>query len=861
MLNKLKCVVFNKRYMIGAFFIPALIMASACINAGFYPFGDNQMAVIDMYHQYVPFFSELQYKLQSGGSMLYSWNGGTGTNFVSLFAYYTASPLNLLLILVPKAWLMEAVTVIVFMKIGFAGLFMNIYLKNMYRREGWATVAFSTLYALCAYVVGYYWCLMWLDAVALLPLCILGLNWLMDKGRFKLYVITLAVMMFSNYYIGGIVCIFILFYFPVLYFSKKRDLGVKGCLKKIGQGVLCSFTGICISAVLLLPTFLSLKNTYYIDSEMPEDISFYRPILDILNNLLPGMEVTVRTGAPNLYCGLFCVMLFVFYLMSKKITLRKKLANCIMLAFLLLSLNVNKLDFIWHGFHFPNQIPFRYSFVVSFMLVYMAYEIFLRYRSIAPKMIAVVAAVGAVYVVLMQKIYYEDLKPEFAYIALLLLFLYSGFLAMYRMGRFNKKLMHILLLIIVIFEMVINVDSALQTVSYTGKTEYFSEYMQVREIVEQTKENDKGFYRMEMYNGMTLNSPMLYNYPGVSQFSSTVNASVSEFLDAIGVEGGRAKNRYNYNMADPVTNSILGIKYIISRGRPVNNEPSLKLIEQQEDVYLYENKYALDMGYMVKPTLLYSLNLRNENPFDILNDYVKLSTDTEGNVFNVIDDVQVASENITTGQYMNGYIDCSCSEDMEFGKVDLTYTVSESQQVYAFVETQYAQGIYATRGDGTRISLSSDCGAVTSLGYLEAGDTVTITVEYEEGDTAAINSFIYGFDDALWQNAYEQLSDETLDVTYHSDIKVEGTITANEDGICVLSIPYEKGWTVKVDGKETDVTLLGDAFIAVPLSKGEHKIVLEYMPDGLLQGIIVSICGLGIFIAMCLLKRRELLKK
>lgn len=861
MLNKIKNVLFNKRYMIGAFFIPFIIMAAACISAEYYPFGDNQMAVIDMYHQYIPFLSELQYKLQSGGSLLYSWNGGMGTNFISLFAYYTASPLNLMLALVPQAWLMEAVTVIVFMKIGFSGLFMNIYLKNMYKREGWVTVAFSTLYALCAYVMGYYWCLMWLDAVAFLPLCILGLNRLMDRGDFKLYVITLALMLFCNYYIGGIMCIFIFFYFPVLYFSKRRNLGVKGCLKKIGQGVLCSFTGICISSILLIPTFLSLKNTYYIDSEMPEDTSFYRPILDILNNLLPQMEVTVRTGAPNLYCGLLCVILFVFYLMSKRISLRKKLANCIMLGFLVLSLNVNKLDFLWHGFHFPNQIPFRYSFVVSFLLVTMAYEAFRHYKSVQPKMIAAIAATGAFYVIIMQKIYYEDLKPEFAYVTLMLLFMYSGFLAMYRTGRFNKKMMHILLLLVVVFEMVINVDSALETVSHTDRTEYFAECTDVRKMADQTREYDDGFYRMELYNGLTLNSPMLYNYPGVSQFSSTVNASVSEFLDCLGVEGGGPKNRYNYNMADPVTNSILGIKYFISRGMPIGNETFLELTDNNDSVYLYENKYALDMGYMVQPAMLYSLNLRNENPFDVLNDYVNLSTDTDDKVFTVLDDVQVKAENISTGQYINGYIDCSCSDDMEFGKVELTYSVPESQQVYVFVETKHAQGIYATRSDGTRVLLSTDCGAVTSVGYLEAGDSVTITVEYEDGNVAAVNSFVYGFNDAAWQYAYEKLSDETLDVTYHSDTRVEGTITAIEDGICVLSIPYEKGWKVEVDGKQTEVSLMGDAFIAVPLRAGEHHIVLEYMPDGLLRGVIVTLCGLVIFAAMCLLKRKTLLKK
>ncbi len=861
MLQKIKQKLIDKKYMLAAFFVPFFIMMTACIEAGFYPFGDNQIAVIDMYHQYVPFLGELQYKLQSGGSLFYSWNGAAGTNFVSLFAYYTASPLNFLLVLVPQTFLMEAVSVIVFMKMGFAGLFMMVYLKNMYQKEDWATVAFSTLYALCAYVVGYYWCLMWLDAVALLPLCILGLNRLMDSGDFKLYVVSLALMMFCNYYIGGIMCIFILFYFPVLYFMKKRDLGVKGCLKKIGQGVLCSVTGIFLSAFLLIPTFMSLRNTYYIDSEMPEDILFYRPILDILNNLLPQMEVTVRTGAPNLYCGLLCVIMFAFYLLCSEIPLRKKMMNCILLAFLILSLNMNKLDFLWHGLHFPNQIPFRYSFAVSFILVAIAYEAFLHYKTITPKMIAAAAAVGTAYVVIMQKICFEDLKPEFAYVTLLLLFVYSGFLAMYRMDRFDKKLMKVLLLFIVIFEMVINVNSALQTVSYTDRTEYFAEFGDVRALVEKTKEDDDSLYRMEMYNGLTLNSPMLYNYPGVSQFSSTVNASVSDFMDRIGVEGAGPKNRYNYNLADPVTNSVLGIKYFISRERPINDETSLESADKIGEASLYKNKYALDIGYMVEPALLYSWNLRQDDPYDVLNDFVKLATDTTENVFTRIDDVNITSEDVTTGEYQNGYIECSTREEMEFGKVELTYIIPESQQVYAFVETKHAQGVYATRADGRRILLSTDCGAITSVGYLDAGETVTITVEYEDGDVAPINSFVYGFNDAVWQQAYGMLADETLDVTYHSDTKIEGTITAKEDGMCVLSVPYEKGWKVKVDGKQTSVSLMGDAFIAVPLTAGEHHIELRFVPEGLVPGIAVTLCGIGIFVSMCLLRRKKLLKK
>lgn len=43
-----------------------------------------------------------------------------------------------------------------------------------------------------------------------------------------------------------------------------------------------------------------------------------------------------------------------------------------MIFFLLISLNNNVLNFIWHGFHYPNQLPFRNSFVLIFLFCVMA---------------------------------------------------------------------------------------------------------------------------------------------------------------------------------------------------------------------------------------------------------------------------------------------------------------------------------------------------------------------------------------------------------------------------------------------------------------------------------------------------------
>lgn len=855
MLTRGKAFFSYNRYILLAFFVPFLLMFAAYAAADFYPFGENQVAVIDMYHQYFPFISQLQEKLQTGGSLLYSWNGGMGTNFLTLLSYYAASPLYLLTVFVPQEYLMEAITLIILIKIGLASSFMAVYLRSIHKKCDCATVAFSTLYGLCAYVMGYYWCLMWLDTVALLPLCMLGLNRLLDRERVKLYTISLAAIMLTNYYTGGMVCIFILFYYPVLYFSRYSGRGAAGCFRITGKAILCSFTGIFMAGITLLPTFLNMQNSYYIDSEMPEESSFYHSLLDIVTNLLPKTELTVREGLPNIYCGLVCVMMAVLFMTLRRIPLRRRLLTGGLMAFLVLSFNWNKMDFLWHGFHFPNQLPFRYSFVFSFLLVTLAYEAFVHIRQIAPKHIGIVTLAGAGYVLLAQKLYEDKFDPEFAYVCLALLFLYGGFLALYRTGRYHQPLMRLLLLLIVAGEMVVNTSAAVEKVSFTNRAEYFSESSQIEKLVKDTREKDTGFYRMEMFNPLILNSPMLYHYPGVSEFSSTVNGNVSYFMEHIGLEAEDVKNRYNYVLTTPVANAMLGIKYIISKGTSIEREPALTLAGGEELTCLYENKYYLPPGYMADKAVLDTWDYSQENPFDVLNDFAHLAAGEVEQVFRPIGVPEISGTNVTLGEYYEGQVDCTSNGSSP--QVDLVFTVPSQQQVYVFAETSGAESITAQTEKGNPVSLKEDCGAAVSLGTCQAGEIVTIHISYEGEEAGNVTAYAYGLNQAAWDRAYARLSDETLQVTDYSDTSIEGTIEVIDDGVFLTSIPYEKGWTLKIDGKEQEIDLLGDAFLAVPLKAGIHKVELTYIPDGLIPGILMSLCGLGILIALSMIRRKK----
>ena len=862
-------ILQRNKLILAAFCLPVILMLLAFLVMGIYPAGENQIAVIDMYHQYVPFLGELQSKLQSGGSLFYTWNGAGGSNFWNLLAYYGASPLNLILVLFPKKFLMEGVTLILLLKIGLAGSTMAVYLRAIVwekdkRSADISLVGFATLYALCSYVMAYYWCIMWMDAVALLPLCILGLHKILDGRSGVFYTVCLALVVFINYYMAIMVCIFILFYYPVLYFIKVQGESAGHFFKTTGRAVGYSLLGVLMSAVMLLPTWMSMQSTYYISADMPEKTELYNDLLDILNQMLPNAELTYREGLPNLYCGMFVVILLVFYWISRTIPLREKLLNGAFLVFLIFSLNINKLDFIWHGFHFPNQLPYRYTFMICFLLIAMAYQVFQRVDEIRVNHLWILLAAGGGYYLLAQKILTEHIKDLdlFVYSGLAWLALYVAILLLYKKGRLPKNLLLILTVILLTCEMASNTCTSIDQVGTTQRSNYYANEADIAKLVKKTEGTDDRFGRTEMNDNYILNCPAMYHYKGISQFSSSLNANATALMEHIGVEGAPDKNRFNYNQTDPVTNAMLNIRYLIGKNLPIDDS-DFKQIAKSGNSRLYESIYPLSIGYMTADTIR-TWNYEQENPFMVLDDYVRAVTqNTYTSVFTEIEPVDVSAANIELSSTGDGMWDSTLKNETKKSKTILTYQAQQTGKQYLFIEADDADAITVSQEKkDDKIEIRNDCGSIVNLGEMDSGTEFTVTIEYKEGKGGSVVSHVCTMDEAVWQDAYKMLSASMLDVTDYGDSCLKGTIDVQEDGVFVTSVPYEAGWKLKIDGHTREINeLIGGAWISTSLSAGEHQIELSFRPPGLIAGLLITLASIGLLIAAEWWRRRRMLRK
>lgn len=862
-------------YLLLSFLIPFSILLYAFGVHGIHPFGDRQILVVDLWHQYYPFFRVVREKLMTGGSFLYSWENGLGTNFLSLISYYAASPLNWLSVFFGDGYVRDALTFILAVKIGFAGAFFSAFLRYTYKRNDFSICMFSVMYALCSYTLGYYWNVMWFDTIALFPLVMLGIVAICREGKWKVFTFTLALSLIANYYIGYFTCIFSVFMFAAASIIECK--GVKDWFRKLFLMIRSSVLGAGLGGFILLPAYFGLQLTYSVNNTMPRNMSFYEDWKKLMANLISYNEPTKVDGLPNFACGMLAVLLFGVFLFSFGIKIREKIAALLMLAVIAVSCNMNILNYIWHGFHFTNQIPYRFAFIFSFVLAaaaFRAYDILLR-RGIKVYQIVVMVIFPTAVLVLNRMTKGADYKFEGAVKssaiisgAFLLIFIAAKIFP-FKTREKRNLLMTLALSAAVFSEFVSNAQLGVKTVDTTGYSGYPTYYSDVRQLLDYEKENDSGkFYRTEMTQTYTLNDSALYGYRGLSQFSSAANVSVTTMCKRLGLYASEAGNRYYYRTSTPVVNSLLGIKYIIKKGGELNSEEWV--LENRSTAgasNLYENRYPLSLGFMVDEQLLKMEDNGAANPFEYQNELIHRASGVSDKLFvpQAVSLVDYDGLDVTK----NGYGNYTFSNESGESTGSATYS-------FDCIDGSYLYG-YANGNGGTCDSLEIKCDDVLvdsgkliesypivfPMGNGQEGSVSTVRItSSEKHKTGNFKLMVYALSEDTFKKAYSALADEQLEITEFSDTKIHGSIEAKEDGIMFLSIPYEKGWSVYIDGKKAETFKLLQAMIGVNVSKGSHDIRIEYTPEGFTLGVTITFVYIVlILVIMAAERRRKLLRR
>lgn len=814
-----------------SFIIPVLLLAILYFVREIYPFGDQMYLRSDCYHQYAPFHKELWRKILSGESLNYSWNVGLGVNFTALFAYYLASPLNWIIGLVSESHITEIMSAFIVVKIGFCSMFFSYYLSKKFDTKKMSIAAFSIFYALSSYICAFSWNLMWLDCILLFPLVILGIERLVKEGKCSLYCISLGLCILSNYYIAIMICIFSVLYF-VFEMLTNGVRTFKNYINKIVSFGIHSLLAGGFASVLFIPAFCALSQTASGELEFPENLERYFSVLKMLSRSLMNVSAAVfEPHDPNLYCTVAVFILLPIYWFSTKIKTNEKIGKTILLGTLLLSFNLNIPNFIWHGFHFPNSLPCRESFIFIFLILVMCYEGFMHIREASNKQLFGAYGCSVALILFFEEIFVdEEYTFKSIYLSIMFLTFYLFVFMMFRSKSTGRYFLSVYVLLLVSFsETFINTEAT--GFSTTSRTEYLQDNNNIQTLIDQVNEDNTDFFRMEKYQRRTKNDAAWHGYRGASIFSSTTNAALSEIYGTLGLE--ESFNAYAYYGHTPLTEALLSIRYVF--GNELLDDDNLRTLyasvsEAEETTYLYENSYVLPLGFMVDTDFADRVNTSTTNPFAVQN---SLSNALGGNgeMFTRLDvDSFDINNEVTAEEDMHMYVYCTSS--LETLCVDITDK------------------------DGTLTTQTFDSMThkhIVDIGYVAKDSVVNVT----DGDSEeSIQIYAYSFNEEVFTSLIDSLNKNPMTVLSFSDGYVKGEVTADKDGMLFTSIPNDKGWTVFVDGEEIKAEAFEDALIMIPITAGTHSIEFKFTPDGIYLGMTLSILSILAFIVIMVCKRK-----
>ncbi|MBR2907415.1 MAG: YfhO family protein [Clostridia bacterium] len=902
-------------YLFYSFLIPVALMYLIYLAMGIYPFGDGSVLVLDLNGQYVSFYEMLHGALRGDTSLIYSFERALGGEFMGIYAYYLASPFSYIVALFPKKYILDALLAIFLLKSGLCGLTMGWYLHRNTKdtsRNKISIILFSVLYAMSAYCVVQQHNSMWIDAVIWLPVLTYAIEQLIKNGKFKLFVLILALTLCSNYYIGYMVCIYVAAYFFYYYFAYNQKTDGAPALnnphgernhftKSFFRIVLYSALAIGIAAIIVFTAYYSLKFGKSSFSDPSWTVTAKFEFMEFLTKFLPGSYDTVRPeGLPFVYCGLLTVLLIPVYFLSKKFTQREKIASGLVILFFVLSFVISVLDLIWHGFQRPNWLNYRYSFMLCFFLVVLAYKAFGEIRKISFKTLLAIFSAFAGFVIVAQTMTFDSytervngaasfgqklLTFETVFLSLLCILAYLIILAVTRKTK-QRASISLILAIVCCLEVYCSglvCDREFgKDVIYTSRSKYTDYMDELRPVVDAVKKTDLSFYRMEKTTMRKTNDSMALDMNSLCCSTSTLNRETIDFLRYMGYAS--KSNWSKYLGGTPVNDSLLGIKYLLSDS-DVSDLYEIHPIdlEEENDYTAYLNPYALSLAFGVNSTVNGIDVSNSENyykyygsPIGFMNNLVSamLGEDSLLQLYRPIEASPSSTTNCTTSAVSDyiKYAPLNIEEDCS-----ITYTIDvprdqgDEVELYFFIPAdQY------TREVDINVSANSldktvkhefggnETNRIVTLGTFRAGESVSVKVTIDNGSNNLYikkgEQIFYYVDKAVFKDAFTRLlanPQYVVDDNCPND-HLTGKITTTASTQTILTtIPYDEGWTVLVDGQRVSYEKSLNALISFEIEgAGEHKLEFVYRPSALVLGITVSVASIAIFVLVCIFEKK-----
>lgn len=769
-----------------------------------FPFGKEIITFMDFDSGYIPVYYKLWDVLHFNSPLFFDWNLGAGLNsFGSFIGNGFFSPLCWIIGIFPRNTIPYTMSFVYLIKMIFVSIMTYIGIKKILpKTKEKNIVLFSLMYTFSSWTFMMSTNLLYVDAFAIYPLLVYSLKELLDKGKWKLYLVLLTLTLIFNYYIAWLDLLFIIgttgFYLIIMDVDRKKEKAVKV--------LIFTLLSLLLSCISFLPGFMLTRTSTRMANNTSND----------------GIFAYFMDKS----CYLFTLVI-PFVLTIKQLFIKKdKRLNIFiiaMLLFLLLGVVIEPINALWHtGSH--SGFPFRYAYQPTyFMILVSLYYLNNNYKE--PKnaswLRAVIPTVGilmtlVVFIVLKNELMMRNTFVSAFYSAadyLSLLFMFIVLLISYLFVlRNNKKIAFILTILLFVVESVIFGTFYLHSFKFNSS-------LKMQEISEKFDFVNDGYNYVLDIEEANDNYPYILKVPSIH---NRIHFIRQEEMNQTLYMG------YNYmstilrsSGSNEFFNTLLQNKYYVTRYEL--DDDLYELIDKKDDIYYYKSKYNLNYIIPYNGTEYKEENL----------DYFENANNMYKKVF-------------------DGKKDIYTKEDYKLNDKTISIDVKKDKKYYLIIDYVPTNSYsYKIANDNIEIqSLIFKDGKITyifnSLDKFKYDMFINVDIT---------NIKLYSFDKEEYIKFVEANNKNDVSVEINGDTK-KYTYNATQDTKVLLPINYDDNYIIKVNGEVVDYKCNLYNMLEIEVKEGKNVIEVFYNQKWFKLGAKISLVTLLITILFYFINKK-----
>ncbi len=816
--------------------IISFIAIAFAVSNTMYKYGSQ----LDWYAQHVQIADYFRTLFYSTKDLIpdFAANIGSGQNIYNFSYYGFLSPILLISYLLPKVPMDTYIMVSTCISIEIAAILLYFFIRNKNYSSEASLIAVLSFILSAPIVLHSHRHIMFITNMPFIILGLFGVDKKLEKNKGWLLSLSVFLMIMTNYYfsIGGIMCLII--YGIYRYLSNVNKVTIKNFFKTGFNFLLPILIAVLSSCIITLPTFATL-----LFNRADSNISI--TLLDILKLGL-HTEYLMNDGY-----GLGLTAISLFALVN---FIDKKKENIFLGVILSLFIVSPLFNYILNGTMYidaKSLIPFLplYCLLIA-NLIDRQFNKKINYKIMIPATIVIIL------LVLLNKDRVTIILSEIGVIALISL-LYN---------KFEKKYLITIPLIIMIVISGYNVSKNDELVlKYTAE----DNENEVRNLVNEITDNDKTFYRIA--NNFNVSETPNLIYQNINYYNTTIYSSISNqdynklYYDVLNNNIPSRNRALTVTTPNIMSLMLMNNKYLISRNKPLQG---YELVDVDDSgMYIYKNDNTLPLGFASSNIMSYTdfNKLNNPTKQEALLNVIVADAKTDNKYASSINEIKLDWDEIlkdTNYELKDGHYIIKVDDTLK-----ITYNLPEEyKNKILFIEFNMNNSQSCSDGD-TVIRINNVKNKLTCKSWkyhnenylfdyvLADKEQSKLTITFQKGEYDIDDIKTYILDYATLENVSKNV--DAFNITKIKGDIIEGNIDVTNDGYFMLTIPYDNGFNIKVDGKQVDYEKVDEAYIGFKITNGKHDISIEYKAPYKDMSLLISTIGILSFIIVTILESKR----